>query len=359
MPAIFKAVGSFAARLYSAPAMRPTVGRIPDQQCIPREDVGREILPNQSYFTVVVNELFIAIGRELWATYDPMVVATIEYVHKGGDLAIPVVIGSGTIKHIAEHEVPHGVVINDISVAGPHPYCGGKVTITMLLYKIKRSDYARGFLRFAESISKATGVPANIDTLERVGVALLEGVEDLLRMKDNEPIAGHMFSIDDSTRHGFRTGYGVLLSDTNADLSKVRVNGGRLEVQAGGEYSPYREGDYVLYSVLERSRRGEVQSLPFYSLYEQSLQAAIANDDDSWKRAKASLLTMYGQMVSSPDLIASEVESLTDEFVSRLLAARKRGSELAALSVQKDRQALRETVATTEQMNSRIGLLNL
>jgi len=64
-------------------------------------------------------------------------------------------------------------------------------------------------------------------------------------------------------------------------------------------------------------------------------------------------------MVSSPDLIASEVESLTDEFVSRLLAARKRGSELAALSVQKDRQALRETVATTEQMNSRIGLLNL
>jgi hypothetical protein len=359
MSEFFETVRAFAAKLYSAPAVRPTVGRIPDQQCIPSEGVGREILPDQSYFTVVVNELFVAIGRQLWATYDPMVLVTIEYMYKGTNLAIPVVIGPGTIKRPAEQQIPHGIVINDIPVAGPHPYRGGKITITMLLYKIKHTDYARGFLKFAERISKAAGVPANIDTLEKVGAALLEGVDELLKMKDNEPIAGHMFAIDDSTRRGFRTGYAVLISDSKAQLSEMRVNEGRLEAKNGSEYLPYREGDYVLYSVSERSRRGEVESLPFYALYEQSLQAAIANDDESWKRAKASLLSLYGQMVSSPDLISSEVEGLTNEFTTRVLAARKRASALEALSVaEKGREAL-ERDAMIRQLNSRVGLLDL
>jgi hypothetical protein len=358
MSDFFETMRAFAARLYSAPAVRPTVGRVPDEQCVPSEGVGREILPDQSYFTVTVNELFIAIGRQLWATYDPMVLVTVEYMYKGTNLAIPIVIGPGTIKRPAEQQVSN-VVINDIPVAGPHPYRGGKITITVLLYKIKHTDYARGFLRFAESISKSAGVPANIDTLGKVGAALLEGVEELLKMKDNEPIAGHMFAIDDSSRRGFRTGYAVLMSDSEAQLSKMRVNEGRLEVQNGSGYLPYREGDYVLYSVSERSRRGEVESLSFYSLYEQSRQAAIANDDESWKRAKASLLSLYGQMVSSPDLISSEVEHLTDEFTARVVAARDRAKALGALSAaEKGGEALKRK-AMIRQMNSRMGVLDL
>jgi hypothetical protein len=359
MSEFFEAMRAFAAKLYSAPAVRPTVGRIPHEQCIPSEGVGKEILADQSYFTVVVNELFVAIGRQLWATYDPMVLVTIEYMYKGTNLAVPVVIGPGIIKRPTEQQIPHGIVINDIPVAGPHPYRGGPVTITMLLYKIKHTDYARGFLRFAESISKATGVPANIAMLEKVGSALLEGVDELLKMKDNEPIAGHMFTIDDSTRLGFRSGYAVLMSDSNAQLSKMRVNDGRLEAKYGSEYLPYRDGDYVLYSVSERSRRGEVKSLSFYSLYEQSLQAAIANDDESWKRAKASLLSLYGQMVVSPDLISSEVESLTDEFTERMLAAKERANQLEALAIAEKSRETVEREAMTRQMNSRVRLLDL
>jgi hypothetical protein len=321
--------------------------------------VGTEILADQSYFSVVVNELFIAIGRQLWATYDPMVLVTIEYMYGGTKLAVPVVIGPGTIKRPGEQQIPHGIVINDIPVAGPHPYRGGPVTITMLLYKIKHTDYARGFLRFAENISKATGMPANIDTLEKVGSALVEGVDEILKMKDNEPIAGHMFTIDDSTRLGFRSGYGVLMSDSNAQISKMRVNDGRLEAQHGSEYLPYRDGDYVLYSISERSRRGEVKSLPFYSLYEQGLQAATANDDESWKRAKASLLSLYGQMVVCPDLISSEVETLTDQFTERLLAARKRRTGLEALRIGEKSRETVEREAIVRQMNSRVRLLDL
>src|SRR4051794_37071129 len=127
MSDFFEAMRAFAAKLYSAPAVRPTVGRIPHEQCIPLEGVGKEIIADQSYFTVVVNELFIAIGRQLWATYDPMVLVTIEYMYGGTSLAVPVVIGPGTIKRPTEQHIPHGIVINDIRVAGPHPYRGGPV----------------------------------------------------------------------------------------------------------------------------------------------------------------------------------------------------------------------------------------
>jgi len=354
MPTFLETARSFAAKIYSSPTIQPTTGRVPDEQCTPPASAGKEILPNQSYFTVTLNELYLAFGRELWTTYDPMIVATVEYMHRGDSLAVPVVIGPGTIKRPTDNGVPHGVVINDIPIAGPHPYRGGTITITMLLYKIKHSDYARGFLKFAESVSRAAGVPTNINTLEKVGTALLEGVEELLSMKDNEPIAGHMFTIDDSTRRGFRTGYGVLIADSKAQMAKVRVKEGRLEITDGEQFAPYREADYVLYSVSERPRRGEVESLPFYSLYEQSVQAAIANDEESWKRAKASLLTLYGQMVASPDLIPSEVESLTDEFVVKITKARKRAQELGALAIHEKGKDLRQN-----QMNSRIGLLDM
>ncbi len=359
MSEFFDSVRALATQLYSAPTVRPTVGRIPDAQCIPTDEVGHEVLPDKSYFTVVLNELYLAIGRQLWATYDPMVLVTVEYLYNRTNVAIPVVIGPGTIRRPDGSQIPHGIVINDIPVVGPHPYRGGKVTITLLLYRIKHTDYARGFLKFAENISKATGVPADIDTLQKVGSALLEGVDELLKMRDNEPIAGHMFSIDDSTRRGFRTGYAVLMTGGAVDLSKLRVREGRLETSSGEDYLPYRQGDYVLYSVSERPRRGEIKSLSFYSMYEQSVQAALANDDESWKRAKASLLSLYGQMVSSADLIPAEVESLADAFTAEVLAARERGKAIGALSTAASRPETQRRERMIQKMNSRVGLLDL
>jgi hypothetical protein len=357
MPGFFDTARDLAKRLYSAPSVRPTVDRIPSDQCIPNDEADREIVPNQAYFSVVLNELHLAIGRQLWATYDPMVLATVEHVYNGKPSAIPVVVGPGMIKKSFDQQAPQSLVINDIPLAGPHPYRGGNVTITLLLYRIKRTDYAKGFLKFAENVSKAAGVPANIDTLQKVGSALIDGLDDLLGMKDNEPIAGHVFTIDGGTRRGFRTAYSVLISDEKAQLSSLRVNGGRLEVRNGAGFSAYRDADYVLYSVVERSKRGEVETLPFWPMLDQSVQAALANDDESWKRAKAALLSLYGQMVASPDLIAVEVDSLIEEYTKKVIAARDRAKAIGAMSISEGREG--EPHRLTDKMNSRIGLLDL
>ena len=76
-------------------------------------------------------------------------------------------------------------------------------------------------------------------------------------------------------------------------------------------------------------------------------------------RQSLKLLSLYGQMVCSPDLIPSEVESLTDEFAQKVLAAKKRARELEALSLTEPTRETQERDAIIGRMNSRVGLLDL
>jgi len=359
MSGFVTAARELASRLYSSKSIRPLVGRIPDAQVFPREEVDQEIVADRSYFTVVVNELFLTVGRELWATFDPMVLATVEYLYDGKLLSIPTIVGPGLIKLPEGHEAPHGLVINDIQIAGPHPYRGGKVGVTILLYKIKHTDFAQSFLKLAENVSRAAGVPANVDAFGKVGTALIDGLDNLLKIKGNEPVAGHMFTIDGSSRRGFRTGYAALIADPDVKMSSLRVTDGKLEQQNGAEFSPYRAADYVLYSVTGRPTRGEFDSLPFRKLLDQSIQAALGNEEESWKRAKAGLLSLYGLIATSPDLVQEEAESLFDQYTKRVLTARDRAKGLQVLSVDDDKRITAEADALKQQLNARANLLDL
>jgi hypothetical protein len=357
MTSFSEAAAALAARLYSAPTVRPTVG--PITNVLPTDEANSEIAPNQAYFTVSVNELYLTTGRQLWATYDPMIVATIEYVYDKKVSAVPVVIGPSMIKGDPGHDVPRGLIVNDIPETGPHPYRGGKIKIAIILYKVKHTDYAHEFLKFTESISKATSVVGDTDTLQKVGSALVNGVNQLLSMRGNEPLAGHVFTIDGNSLSGFRSGYSVLISDPQTDLTKLRVNCGRLEIQNGDGFVPYRSADYALYNVSGRFRRGEIDTLPFRGLLDQSIEAALANDDESWKRSKAYLLSLYGQMATSPDLIPEEAERLMDEFTQKVVTARERAKRLGALSSGGETRTTLSAREHVRQMNSRTNVLAL
>jgi hypothetical protein len=359
MNGFLQRMSDFADAIAGGKVPLPTVGAMPEEQCLPGDGVGVEIAPNQSYFTVTVNELNLAAGRKFWTTFDPMVLAIVEFVYDRRPFSIPVVIGPSAIKQAAGYQLPLGLIINDAAVVGPHPYRGGNVTVTMLLYRVRHSDYARGLLQVAENISKAIGVPADVGMLEKVGSALLDGVETLLKLQDTVPLAGHMFTVDGGNRRGFRTGYSMLIASNDVPISTLRVKQGRLQSRNGSGWVPYRESDFVLYSVMERSRRGEVETLPFIGLLEQGVQAALADGDDSWKRAKSALLSLYGQMVTSNDLIPSEVEVLCDEFTKTILAARNRAAKIGALSSQDQRGEASVHTTLTKRLNSRIGLLEL
>ena len=121
-----------------------------------------EIVRDRAYFKLYINELFLAEGRNWWATYDPVVLVITEFVYDKGRISVPMIVGPNMIQQ-KMGSLPHGVVLHDTRVAGPYPFRGGPVAVTVILYKVKHHDYARSLLRFVESVSSAVGVPADLD----------------------------------------------------------------------------------------------------------------------------------------------------------------------------------------------------
>ena len=86
--------------------------------------------------------------------------------------------------------------------------------------------------------------------------------------------------------------------------------------------------------------------MPFYDLLVEALDAATAGDDESWKRAKATLLALYQQMTRSPDLIPGQVEELFDGYKELALQKRRIAQQIRLLS------------AGRYDANARTGTLN-
>jgi hypothetical protein len=244
---------------------------------------------------------------------------------------VPKIVGPDLIQQ-KMGKLPHGFMLHDTLVAGPYPFRGGPVAISVILYKVKHHDYARGLLKFVEGVSSAIGVPADLGTLTKVGGAILDGFETLLDLGDTVPVAGHRIEIETATTRGFVSSYSALISEGGVDVSRLRVQDGRLQMLApGGEPQKYDAADYVLYSVAGSDRRGEDRTLPFYPMRDQALSAALAGDENSWKRAKATLLSLYQQMVLSADLTGEETDELLQKYRKDLEDCRRRSKEISAM----------------------------
>ncbi len=330
MPDFMELMSEFAGKLRAGPLPLPIATQILSDRCLPEGVAGAEIEKDQAYFTVQINELYLAEGRSWWATFDPMVLVIVDFVYGSKKISIPKFIGPNLIDQKIG-KTPHGFLLNDIAVAGPHPFRGGRLGISVILYKVKKQDYATGMLKFIEGVSSAIGIPADIGTLQKVGGTILQGAEMLMGLGDSEPVAGHRIEIDGASITGLTSSFSALIADQNVQTSSLRVKDGRLWVDAAGGPAKCDGSDYVLYSVLGTKSRGDERTLPFYSLREQSLNAALSADEAGLKRAKAILLSLYQQMVVSPDLTSDEADALFDAYEKDLLAKYERGKRIKAM----------------------------
>jgi hypothetical protein len=283
-----------------------------------------EIIRDRRYFGLTIDQINLCEGRKLWSEYDPLLYVSIDFLHGGERITIPRLVGPSTIQSglpSGTSQIPHGFSVNDIRVAGPHPYRGEQVGITAILYKVRTTDYATRMVGIARGLSEAIGLPANVQTLAKIGGSVVDSIEALTGTGESEAILGQRVELSASPLTGFRPKRVALIGGDAQVPSDLVVAENRLRHRTGEAYTG---GDFVLYTVWGADTFESETRFGFYPLVEKMYESAAAGDDTSWERTKSTLITIYQQMLISPDLTSTDADRLFDQYKGEILARRVR-----------------------------------
>jgi hypothetical protein len=303
---------------------------IPRVRVVGSGDMPTEFDPKKHYFSVVINEMFLTNARQWWTEYDPMALIVSEFSYGGKRTIVPFVVGPSLIQADL-NKVPNGVAITDTLVAGPHPYTGGKFALTVILAQVKRQSYAKNLLQIIENVAQVFPSGSALEPHLKVAGAVMDGVEALFGMGDTKPIVGQRWEYNDGMSPWLEPGFFALIDlDTNkVDPERMSVVGGRLcDHPRGSPMSGFRDSNFLLYSLRILERRTDFKELPFYSLFQSAQKAAASTEEGSWDRAKAALVTLYQEMLLSPDLTFAQAQELAGEFKATLVEINERAKAL-------------------------------
>jgi len=313
----------------SRPAKVKRALAVPAQNVIDSGASGARFEPKKQYFAVVINEMFLAQARQWWTEYDPMALVVSEFTYDGKRTTVPFVVGPSLIQAKVE-QIPGGMAITDTLVAGVHPYVGGKFALTIILAQVKRQSHAGKLLELVETVGRAFPEGAALEPYLKIAGAVLNGVDTLLGLEDTRPIAGQRWEYNDGISPWLEPGFFALIDADVKDLneSRLSVQKGRLLDGVGATAPPFRRSDFLLYSLRVVDARTDISELSFYPLFKKALQAAASNEEGSWDRAKATLVTVVQEMLMSPDLTFAQVQQLAVEFKSQLVDAKNTANNL-------------------------------
>jgi len=315
----------------------PARATIPAAHVLDGEAEPEPFHPDVHYFQVRVNEMFLQSSRQWFARYDPMVLVVSEFVYDKKVQAVPFVVGPSMLEKYGQ-KLPAGMILADTRVAGPHPYKGGRLNLAVVLSQVETKNYARSLLHVLESaagLSFATGLGAFLP----VAGIVLDGLEALLGDGAVTPLLGLRKEFDPDGGEPFLPSWFALidLPEEEVDPDRLWVREGRLLHGAGpDEARPFRAADFVLYSIGQHRETSELETLPFYPLWERVQEAATksgkADGDPNWESARSDMRSLYQTLLLSPDLTEQQAEELTDTYVTRAQALREKSVRIAQMA---------------------------
>lgn len=324
-------------------------------------ELGEPFQPRQHYFVVRVNEMYLAYSRQWFSQYDPMVFVVSEFAYDKKFEIVPYMVGPSMVEQYGQ-QMPAGMIFSNTRVAGVHPYNGGALKLTVVLYRVKRSDYARGLLKVVESVTNALDFSTALGSYVKLAGAVLDGIETVMGLEDTVPLIGVRDEQDPDAGDQFMPGYFALIDAPEGSIDRRRlwVRENKLFYGAGLDTAqPFREADYVLYSIGQTTMRSEEQTLPFYPLFEQVIQAANSPDEADWKRAKATMLTLIQALELSPDLTPAQIQSLSDRYIAEMKRIHDRAVSLGSLSADLESAAPPLEPAVHNRLRAAVQVMDL
>ena len=305
--------------------------RTPACFSIKAED-GNPFSPRQHYFQIVINEMFLANEREWFVTYSPMAFVAATYIYNNKRETSPFIVGPSMLKDYGQ-ELPQGMIFRNTPVTSLHPYQGGELILTVILYKVQRKNNVDNVLKVLEKVSSVIN-PAipTIDFSSYLKIAdnIMDGVETLLELEETVPVVGYRLTINPDIGQRLEPTYMVVIDSDEREIKKDEFLVRESRLHRGSQ--PYRGEDFVLLKIAQGDRRTDEQTLPFYPLWVATREMATRSANDHiWDEAKAHFKTLNRALLNSPDLTEPDYDRLSDDYLAEVKEQRERAVALSSL----------------------------
>jgi hypothetical protein len=288
---------------------------IPAQQCLPEGTAGNWIHAEKMYFTIRLNEMYLAANQQWFVNFDPLVLVVTEFDYGSNRVAIPAVVGPELIPDPRKGGAPkYGSVIEDIPVAGPYPYRGGDVVLSVRFYKVPTTNLVRSIMKTIGGLAHLSSSLHELEVALGVASAILAGVEGLLGLETTSSLAAYRGSLAPSVAKPFRAQVAALVTPPipSAADSLWSIDG---RLCLGPEKARrYAASDFVLVSVEGSETRTDVSKLPFGRRRGAALRA-LTEGAEGLTRAKGILLTAYAEMLESLEMTAPNADKVFDSWL--------------------------------------------
>jgi hypothetical protein len=264
-----------------------------------------------------------------------MVFAVSEFIYDEKMQSIPFVVGPSIMEKYSNHlSTPLGMIFSDTQVAGPYPYVGDRLIVSIVLCRLPRES-ARSILSLVEKAARTVDPSTSLTTYLTIANLVMDGFEMLLGLNETKPLVGYRkeFHPDYSE---LKPGYYALINmpESEVDTTKLWVLGKRLVYGKDIDNAkPFRESDYVLYSIGQMPERTDLNLLPFYPVWKRVQQEAMEHLNAHWESAKANLATLIQNIRLSPDLTKHQASQLVSRYRNEATDLRKEAEKQSSLGI--------------------------
>ncbi len=306
--------------------MHASPARLPAQLAIPRDHVegpapaGPAFAKDQHYFQVRFNQVFLSDRRRWWSEYVPMAMAVTEFIYDKSVQTVPFIVGPSLVQKYGQ-KVPAGMLFQDTRVAGIHPYRGGRLTTTVMLFRIQQEDYGRKLLDIAENTAAIVDFSTALTMYVKLAGVLLDSVEGLFGMDATQPVAGLRREFDPDAGDVLEPGFFALIDPHDTAISPEQLWVRDHQLLAGDSMAsatPFRAGDFILYSLVQSTVRSDDSTLPFYPQFERAKEEARHADANAWLRARADDASLWQSVINSPDLTEPHADERAQAYRARI-----------------------------------------
>lgn len=314
--------------------------------------LGDRFEPDRHYFAVRLNEMFLAREREWAAKYDPLVTVESEFIYGAEEVKLPTAIGPSLLEKDGGAAPVGRMTFRDTRVAGLHPFRGGRLSLTIILYKVQRTNHAKDLLDLVGLGAKALDFSSALGPYLKIAGTLLGGIESMLRLDGTQPVMGQRIERDTDAGTGIVPGFHALI-----DLPAGDVNPDRFWVRDGQLHEgdsllgakPFSRADFLLYSIVRDDRRSDLRLLPCTTDWARVRRESQTSIADAWTNAKVNLASLIQTVRESPDLTPSQAEELVTGWKTEAQKLHKDAQAFAQLGPGDDVEMRRRAATVRDE----------